>query len=122
MSEIPLPEVLDPDRVDANRTPEELPEHHERVVRALRETCEYGQRLWRELDRTRYYLLQQVARGEQDGPVVAGGTMLRSERDWQIWAALYGSMFSVLCGPNGDEDLGKHEALHEAQQHDHLLT
>lgn len=122
MTEIPLPEVLNPDRVEPYATREELPQLHERTVRALHEACEYGQRLWRELDRTRYYLLQQVARGEQNGPVVAGGTMLRNEHDWEIWAALYGSMFSVLCGPGGDEDLGKHEALYEAQRHDHLLS
>lgn len=121
MTEIPVPEALDPDRVLPYRTPEELEQHHERVVAAFRSACEYGQLLWRELDMTRRYLLDEIARGGHAGPVLDSQPLLRSEQDWQAWADRYAAAFAALSGPRGDQALGMHEARQEAQQHQHLV-
>ena len=121
MTEIPMPEVLNPERIDALGEQGGSERHHRLVAEALYQACEYGRALWSELELTRRYLLQQVARGSEDGPVLAEQPLLRSEQDWATWAARYASIFSRLCGPQGDEDLGKREALHEAQAHHHLL-
>jgi hypothetical protein len=116
-----MPDVLEPERVEPYRRPEEFEAHHERVVEALRRACEYGQMLWHELDQTRRYLLDEVARGGRNGPVVSSEPLLKSEQDWQIWADRYAAAFDALCGPHGDESLGRQEARHEAQQHNHLI-
>jgi hypothetical protein len=121
MTDIPMPDVLDPDRIEPYRTPEELEAHHRRVVDAFRSACEYGQTLWRELDLTRRYLLDDVARGGRGSPVIASQSLLRSDQDWQAWADRYAAGFAALCGPHGDQGLGLHEARHEAQQHHHLV-
>jgi hypothetical protein len=121
MTDIPVPEVLDPDQVLPYRTPEELEAHHERVVLALRSACEYGRLLWRELDLARRYLLEDVARGGADGPVLTSQSLLHTERDWQVWARRYAAASAALAGPHGDEANGWQEARHEAQQHHHLI-
>lgn len=123
MTEIPMPEVLDPARVERIGGPDDSAAHHRHVSAALYDACAYGQALWRELELTRHYLLERIARGRQDaGPVVAGqGTLLRNDRDWQVWAERYAAVFSALCGPNGDEGLGEREALHEARQNGQLM-
>jgi hypothetical protein len=99
MTEIPMPEVLDPARIEPSGGPDDdSGAHHGRVADAFYEACAYGQALWRELEQTRHYLLERVARGQQDaGPVVAGqGSLLRNQRDWEVWSARYGSVFSAL--------------------------
>ena len=116
-----MPSVLDPGRVEPYRRPEEFQAHHERVVENLRHAREYGQSFWRELDQTRRYLLDKVARGARDGPVVSSQPLLKSEQDWRIWADRYAAAFATLCGPHGDEALGRQEARYEAQRHNHLV-
>ena len=116
-----MPDLLDPERVETYLRPEELEAHHERVVAALKHVCEYGQLLWRELDQTRRYLFDEVARAGHNGPVVSSEPLLQSEQDWEIWADRYAAAFGALCGPHGDEALGRREARHEAQQHNHLI-
>ena len=119
MTEIPMPGVLDAAQLESSAGPDDSPDRERRLAEALHNACEYGQALWRELEQTRHYLLERVAPGQQDaGPVIAGqGSLLRNDRDWQVWVARYASVFSALCGPNGDEGLGYREAVHEAQQY-----
>ncbi len=124
MTEIPMPEMLEPDyarqELASARQSGDADQALASVGHALEEACAYARSLWRELDTTRGYLLEHVARGGGEGPVLSAESLLRTDDHWAAWARRYAAMYSALCGPHGDEGLGESEAVHEANEHGHL--
>lgn len=59
MQEIPMPQVLDPDRVPGDKREEITVDFHraraENLQVALGKSCEYAKQLWRDLDAARAY-------------------------------------------------------------------
>lgn len=122
MTEIHMPDVLDPPELGFIDTIDGIKAHQREIADALKRVCAYSETLWHVLERSRAYLMENVARGHSGGAPIVGesGTLLRTEDHWEVWARRYAAVHSVLCGPQGDEDLGKTEARHEAQVHGHL--
>lgn len=126
MTEIPMPLVLRPAvlRVvdaDQDRTDDEV--HLARLADALKKACSYGEQLWRELQATREYLLEQVARGNigDSGPILDDhGPLLVNELQWLTWTGQYAAVCNALRGPDDDDGFGRREALREAKQHGRL--
>jgi hypothetical protein len=127
MQPIPLPELLDPDRLlldDRNDLSAE--EHADRAAQlegALHETCSYAQQLWHELDAVRGYLLDSLPPDPHaidpdtigQRPSSAAPTGPEDEQGWQNWMAAYSRVTSVLAGPHGDSGFGSDEARREAR-------
>lgn len=107
MDEIPMPELLDPDRlIMPERDDMTIDEHRGRAqaaLDALQATCKYGQSLRDELIAVRAYL-------HDHHPVVDA-----DEADWTAWSSRYASVTSVLAGPHGDNGFGAEEAQVIAQ-------
>ncbi|HEY7009206.1 MAG TPA: hypothetical protein VH395_09710, partial [Jatrophihabitantaceae bacterium] len=74
-AEIPLPDVLNPDRVtlpdDDDLSAEEYRDRARQLEAALRKTCDYGQALWRDLQSVREYLLWILPPPSRSLPVAA---------------------------------------------------
>lgn len=125
MDEIPMPSVLDPDRMVSNSR-DDMSVHEkaglsEDLEEALRQSCEYGQQLWRDLDAVRGYLLDSLPAipGEgsgRQGAVSAAPAGPDDEEGWQNWMAAFAAVTSALAGPHGDSGYGMSEARREAQQ------
>lgn len=125
MQPIPLPQLLDPDRLlldDRNDLSAE--EHAGRATqldRALHDTCSYAQQLWHELDAVRGYLLdslppdRRTADADAPGPSSAAPTGPDDEQGWQNWITAYSRATSALAGPHGDSGFGSEEAQREAR-------
>jgi hypothetical protein len=124
MQAIPTPRLLDPDRPLSNErggftvNDEEPPA--EQFKEALRDTCEYAQQLWDNLNAVREYLMTSLpADPRSPGPHPNAGaspTGPDDEEGWQNWIAAYASVTSVLCGPQGDSGYGLGEARHAAEE------
>lgn len=125
MDEIPMPSVLDPDRMVSNSR-DDMSVHDkaglsEDLEEALHQSCEYGQQLWRDLDAIRGYLLDSLpaipseTSGRQ-GATSAAPTGPDDEDGWQNWMAAFAAVTSALAGPHGDSGYGMSEARREAQQ------
>ncbi len=122
MHPIPMPHVLDPDRIlrhdEENVTAEDHRTRAELLEKALRETSEYGQVLWRNLDAVRQYLMESLpADPRSPGPhpyLCASPTGPDDEDGWARWVAAYASVNSALCGPHGDSGQGLKDARHAA--------
>lgn len=127
MDEIPMPNVLDPDRMVSNSR-DDMSVHDkaglsEDLEQALHQSCQYGQQLWRDLDAVRGYLLDSLppVPGEISGTgrldaTSAAPTGPEDEEGWQNWIAAYAAVTSALAGPHGDSGYGMSEARREAQQ------
>lgn len=103
--EIPQPELLDPNRNDLGKWPDDL----DRVMAALRDSCAYATDLWQTLDAVREYLL--ILAGEGEKP-----TVLHDGHDWEQWAIVYAGVTSRLAGATGDNGFGESEAKRIAGQ------
>ena len=123
MQEIPMPEMLDPNRMLINdRGNMQSQSDHDRAKlldQGLHETAEYGQNLWNVLDQVRHYLLDSLPPDPRSpGPhptASASPTGPDDETGWKAWMELYARVNSVLTGPQGDSGYGLNEAKREAQ-------
>lgn len=124
MDEIPMPIVLDPNRMVSN-TRDDLTVHakaglSEELEKALQQSCDYGQQLWRDLDAVRGFLLDSLppVPGEisgRQGATSAAPTGPEDDEGWQNWMAAFAAVTSALAGPHGDSGYGMSEARREAQ-------
>jgi len=124
MHGIDKPEVLDPDRVNRDKR-EQLSAKDEHSMadlleQALRESCEYADQLWEQLDAVRGYLMQTLPEDPYaPGPhrrVSARPTGPDDDEGWQAWIATYAETASVLCGRHGDSGFGLSVAEEQAQR------
>jgi hypothetical protein len=104
MQAIPMPDLLDVDNQLIT-----LPETDAKVEKALRDTAEYAQQLWRQLQVAREYLLTTTVAGRATpaGP--------HDEPGWRDWQAVYAGITSTLAGPRGDSGFGVSEAELESR-------
>ena len=105
MTEIPRPDLLEPDRVvrqQRNTPPEadDLQAEIEILEGALRDSCGYATQLWERLDAVREYLVG----------ILPPGPGFTEERTWDEWVDAYAAVTSVLAGPRGDSGFGGDEA------------
>lgn len=112
---IALPDVLDAERPGAianggDGADAGTPPH---VEKALRDACDYGRRLWMELDAARTYLYR-VADGK--------AARLPTAEAWEEWGRRLIAVSSLLAGPHGDSGYGAAEAHRIALQHGVDLT
>lgn len=114
MQPIPMPEVLDPDRIiSTNRDSEHLGDprdHDQQLTDALYRSCTYAQQLWHTLAAARTYLHDSLP-PDADAPGPHG------DAAWNQWISAYASITSSLAGPNGDDGYGLDEANQAARQH-----
>jgi len=121
MGEIPMPEVLDPDR------PRLVALEHEgdpqvradAIDAAFRKATDYGQQLWRSLEELRQYLLDSLPpdRRHPGGDAERLGTSPTGPDDdagWDRWIGTYAMVSSALAGPHGDSGYGLRQAEQEA--------
>ena len=123
MQPIPKPELLDPDRVNADdREQMTADEHRSRAQlldKALHESCAYADQLWDQLDALRHYLLDSLPPDPRNhaGPRVTGASPRgpHDEQGWQEWTDAFAATTSVLCGAHGDSGFGRERADEEAR-------
>lgn len=113
MMPIAMPDVLDPDRPGAIRQGGEIEELPAHLVRALRDSCAYGQLLWQRMDALRSYLYQL-------GEGYAG--RLTGAEQWEEWARAFIAVSGLLAGPRGDAGYAASEAHRIAREHGMELT
>jgi hypothetical protein len=123
MQPIPMPEVLDPDRVSRDEREGMTAEDHrsqaELLDKALHETCDYARTLWDHLDANRAYLLDSLPPDPRipGKPTTAGASPTGPDDDdgWQHWITAFSRTTSALCGPRGDSGFGLSQAREAAQ-------
>ncbi len=123
MDEIPLPNVLDPDRLLTNTRGNMTGEEHEQRANLLqdqlRESCDYAQQLWHRLDQVRAYLIESSPPSSvQPGTADRRGahpTGPDDDEGWQAWIDAYAAVTSVLTGPRGDSGYGQDQGRDEAR-------
>ncbi len=124
MQEIPMPQVLDPDRVPGDKREQMTVDFHrnraENLQIALSESCAYAQQLWRDLDAARAYLVASLPAesptGEESEAMTCAAPRGAGDTEgWAKWADAYAAITSVLAGPHGDSGFGRSEAVREAQ-------
>jgi hypothetical protein len=123
-AEIPMPGVLDPDRVrpndDAELSDAERRDRAQRLERALQDSCAYGQLMWRQLQSVRAYLLSSLPPDPHGQPLaVRRGAAPESPGDeagWAAWMSAYTEVTSRLAGPRGDSGFAASEAQRVAQE------
>jgi len=118
---IPTPELLDPGRLlTDDRDDLTVTEHrsrNEQLAAALRDSCEYAQALWHQLDEVRAYLVRSLPDDPQRTDARRHATAPTGPDDdagWDDWMATYAAVTSVLCGPRGDSGFGADAARSEA--------
>jgi hypothetical protein len=117
-AEIPLPDVLNPDRVtlpdDDDLSAEEYRDRARQLEAALRKTCDYGQALWRDLQSVREYLLWILPPPSRSLPVAARRSAKpegpHDDPGWDAWMSTYTEVTSLLAGPRGDSGFAADEA------------
>jgi hypothetical protein len=121
MQPIPVPQVLDPDRIlDSNRgsSTADQEDRAQLLDEALHETSSYAQQLWHDLDAMRGYLLNSLPpdpRSPSPHPTAsASPTGPDDDTGWDNWINAYAAVTSVLCGPHGDSGYGLGEGRREA--------
>lgn len=104
MQAIPMPDLLDVDKLRSSGTDSDGPRDDK-----LRTTAEYAQQLWRQLQIAREYLLTTTTGGRATpaGPF--------DEPGWRDWKAVYAGITSTLAGPRGDAGFGLEEAELESR-------
>lgn len=117
---IPLPAVIDPDRIylEAQEKSARQQDKAEIYKEALDSACDYGQKLWHELDVVRGYLLTSLPTDPRlPGPhrLTASPTGPDDEPGWRAWIDTYARATSVLAGPKGDAGYGYGEGRQQAQ-------
>jgi hypothetical protein len=116
VTDIPRPEVLDPDRIVSGEhetaSPDEERQRAARLEIALRESCEYGATLWTELSRLRGYLVDCLPAPALNGASLGGAAPHGADDDpgWQAWTEAYASTLAALAGPRGDSGFAWDEA------------
>ena len=123
MQPVPMPQILDPDRLPMpERDDMTVDEHRDRaaaVRRELHRTCEYGQALWHTLEAVRQYLVDSLpSEPDADGVVAKPATSPTGKHDddgWTVWEQVYGAVTSSLAGVTGDAGYGAEEARVIAQ-------
>jgi hypothetical protein len=123
MQPIPMPSVLDPDRLLTDDRAEMSAEEHrsraQQLDGALHESCAYARELWKDLDAMRQYLLDSLppdAHGPGPHTVrSASPTGPQDDAGWNNWMAAFAAVTSVLAGPHGDSGYGAGEARQLAQ-------
>lgn len=123
-SPIPEPAVLNPHRVLSNKRDEmTLDDHRDlstRLERALQQSCDYGNKLWQQLQETQKYLLSCLPPDPRHLPTAArrGATPEGPADDagWDAWVQAYADVTSALAGPRGDSGHGLSEARLVAQE------
>lgn len=125
MQKIPMPDVLNADRIPGDKREEVTVDFHraraENLQIALEKSCEYAVQLWHHLDAARGYLVGSLPSASQSGDDsdAAACAAPRGPQDvdgWTKWADAYAAITSVLAGPHGDSGFGREEAVREAQQ------
>lgn len=113
MQPIPQPELLDPDRPlrpHGTKMTEGDPSESDLLKSALKDTCDYAQQLWNDLDGVRAYLhdsLPPDPRGPGPHPTAsASPTGPDDGTGWSKWITAYATVTSVLAGPHGDSGYG----------------
>ena len=121
MQPIPRPELLDPARALSNERDDfTVADHKARsqlLADALKDSCEYAQQLWEELDGVRAYLVRALPDDPGRADARRGATAPTGpddEEGWTDWMATYAAVTSVMCGPHGDSGFGADQARHEA--------
>lgn len=123
METIPQPQLLDTDHLLANEggepsTTDDPKARAEQLDAALHETCEYGQKMWHDLNAVREYLLASLPSDPRlpgmDLTACASPTGPDDDEGWQKWINAFAEVSSVLRGPHGDSEFGRTEAQHEA--------
>jgi hypothetical protein len=119
---IPMPEVLDPDRMhpsDADPASRDDEDRAATLTGELRRTCEYARSLWDQLQNVREYLVASLPDGpDPDGArarTSATPTGTADDEGWQRWTATYAAVTAALAGPQGDSGYGAQEAQLIAQ-------
>ena len=122
MQPIPMPQVLDPDRILNNDRGDLVADHEARaqlLEDALRESCAYAQQLWHDLNGTRAYLLDSLPPDPRlpgtHRTASASPTGPDDDAGWDEWINVYAAVTSVLCGPHGDSGYGIGEGRREAE-------
>ncbi len=124
MRKIPMPQVLDPDRVPGDKREQITVDFHrnraENLQIALDESCAYAQQLWRDLNAARGYLVASLPpespTGDDGEAQTCAAPRGASDADgWARWGDAYAAITSVLAGPHGDSGFGRSEAVREAQ-------
>jgi hypothetical protein len=117
MRPVPVPEVIDPDRIiSRNRDSEHLGDprdHDQQLTDALHRSCSYAQQLWQALAAARTYLfdsLPQAPGASGPRPTTAFPRGPDDEDAWREWTDAYAAVTSALAGPGGDEGYGLDEA------------
>jgi hypothetical protein len=120
MGEIPMPEVLDPDRprLVAEENEGDPSARAETIDAAFHKATDYGQQLWRTLAEVRQYLLDSLPSdrrhpGGQDR-LGAAPTGPDDDAGWDQWVSTYAMATSALAGPHGDSGYGLRLAEEEA--------
>lgn len=123
IAEVPMPTVLDPDRMHSDdRDDMTVLEHRSRAQQlddALHETCEYAQQLWRTLQAARQYLMDSIPSDPSTGEfnrASAAPTGIDDQEGWRHWIDVYATVTSALAGPHGDSGLGRNEASEAARR------
>lgn len=117
---IPLPAVIDPDRIylDAQERMAREPDKADIYKQALEAACDYAQKLWHEMDVVRGYLLTSLPTDPRlPGPhrLSASPVGPDDEGGWRAWIDTFARATSVLAGPKGDAGYGYGEARQQAQ-------
>jgi hypothetical protein len=121
MGEIPMPEVLDPDRprLVAQEHEGDAQARVETIDAAFHKTAEYGQQLWQSMAEVRQYLLDSLPPdrrhpGGEDDRLGAAPTGPADDAGWDRWISTYAMVTSALAGQHGDSGYGLSLAEQEA--------
>jgi hypothetical protein len=121
MGEIPMPEVLDPDRprLVALEHEGDAQARADTIDDAFHQATDYGQQLWRTLEEVREYLLDSLPPdrrhpGGHDERLGAAPTGPDDDAGWDRWISAYATVTSALAGPHGDSGYGLGQAQQEA--------
>jgi hypothetical protein len=122
MQPIPMPSIIEADRPNLTAAEslvaDDPGQRLNLVYGALRESCDYAQLLWHDLDGVRQYLLDSLPpdpRAPGANRVGASPTGPDDEDGWTRWMAVYAEATSALVGPQGDSGFGAGEARRVAE-------
>lgn len=122
ITDIPRPQVLDPQRPLRRRGTELFEDDRPEVDllrQALEDSCAYAAQLWDALNHMRAYLLVSlppVAGPAEVHRVGASPVGPEDDQGWQAWIQAFATTTSVLCGPHGDGGFGFSRARQESQR------
>ncbi|WP_375491547.1 hypothetical protein [uncultured Jatrophihabitans sp.] len=123
MQPVPMPQILDPERLQMPERDDMRIEDHRAQTASVRHeltrTCEYAQALWHTLEAVRQYLVDSLpSEPDAEGGVSKPSTSPTGKDDedgWTVWEQMYGAVTSSLAGATGDSGYGAEEARVIAQ-------